>query len=204
MHYTFCCSFRENTQSFALKVGQFRGNTFICANRHSKLLVLVDDKVGQCVRDIINEKCVLTQSQINGELNIKSRLPAKRLIHDRTVARNLERMLFGVKLVRPVLADRTDTDDVLQRRQENENWFINHAIMHHYVFIDECGYNIWTARNHGRERQGMRAYRQVCDQRGWDVTVARAVSPVNGLMFHSAYMGGMNAPRILGIPLGEM
>ena len=131
--------------------------------------VLVDDKVGQCVRDIINEKCVLTQSQINGELNIKSRLPAKRLIHDRTVARNLERMLFGVKLVRPVLADRTDTDDVLQRRQENENWFINHAIMRHYVFIDECGYNIWTARNHGRERQGMRAYRQVCDQRGWDV-----------------------------------
>ena len=166
--------------------------------------MLVDDKVGQCVRDIINEKCVLTQSQINGELNIKSRLPAKRLIHDRTVARNLERMLFGVKLVRPVLANRTDTDDVLQRRQENENWFINHAIMRHYVFIDECSYNIWTARNHGRERQGMCAYRQVCDQRGWDVTVALAVSPVNGLMFHSAKIGGMNAPRILGIPLGEM
>ena len=85
--------------------------------------VLVDDQVGQCVQDITNEKCVLTQSQIDGEL--KRRLPAKRLIHDRTVARNLERMLFGVKLVRPILADRTDTDDVLQRRQENGNWFIN-------------------------------------------------------------------------------
>ena len=68
--------------------------------------------------------------------------------------------------------------------------------MRHYFFIDECGYNIWTARNHGRERQGMREYRQVCDQRGWDVTVALAVSPVNGLMFHSAYIGGMNAPRL--------
>ena len=65
-----------------------------------------------------------------------------------------------------------------------------------YVFIDECGYNIWTARNHGRERQGMRAYRQVCDQRGWDVTLALSVSPVNGLMFHSAYIDGMNAPRL--------
>ena len=42
----------------------------------------------------------------------------------------------------------------------------------------------------------MRAYRQVYDQRGWDVTVALAVSPVNGLMFHSAYIGGMNAPRL--------
>ena len=27
---------------------------------------------------------------------------------------------------------------------------MNHAIMRHGVFIDECGYNIWTARNHGR------------------------------------------------------
>ena len=68
--------------------------------------MLVDDEVRQCLQDIINEKCVPTQSQINGEL--KRRLPAKRLIYDRTVARNLERMLFRVKLVRPVLADRTD------------------------------------------------------------------------------------------------
>ena len=42
----------------------------------------------------------------------------------------------------------------------------------------------------------MRAYRQVCDQRGWDMTVALTVSPVNGLMFHSADIGGMNAPRL--------
>ena len=68
--------------------------------------MLVDDEVRQCLQVIINEKCVLTQSQINGEL--KRRLPAKRLIHDRTVGRNLGRMLFRVKLVRPILADRTD------------------------------------------------------------------------------------------------
>ena len=42
----------------------------------------------------------------------------------------------------------------------------------------------------------MRAYRQMCDQRGWAVTVALAVSPVNGMMFHSAYIGEMNAPRL--------
>ena len=72
---------------------------------------------------------------------------------------------------------------------------MNGAIMRHRVFIDECGYNIWTARNHGRARQGERAYRQVCGQRGRNVTVALAVSSVNGLVFHSAYIGGMNAPR---------
>ena len=81
----------------------------------------------------------------------------------------------------------------VQRRQEYGNWFMNHAIMRHGVFIDECGYNILTARNHGRARQGEHAYRQVCGQRGRNVTVALAVSPVNGLVFHSAYVGGMNA-----------
>ena len=62
-------------------------------------------------------------------------------------------------------------------------------------FFDECGYNIWTARNHGRARQGERACRRVCGKRGRNVTVALAVPPVNGLVFHSAYIGGMNAPR---------
>ena len=56
--------------------------------------------------DIFREQFRVIACQINGEL--KRRLAAKRLIHDRTVGGNLERMLFRVKLVRPVLADRTD------------------------------------------------------------------------------------------------
>ena len=42
---------------------------------------------------------------------------------------------------------------------------------------------------------GERAYRQVCGQRGRNVTVALAVSLVNGLVFPSAYISGMNATR---------
>ena len=95
--------------------------------------MLVDDEMRQCLEDIINENCVLTLSQINGEL--RRVLPAKPLIHDRTVARNLEGMLFRVKLVWPVPADR-NRRGVLQRRQEYGKWFMNHAIMSHYVFID--------------------------------------------------------------------
>ena len=71
--------------------------------------MLVDDEVRQSLQDIISEKCVLTQSySCMTKEELKRRLPDKRLIHDRTVALNLERMLFRVKLVRPVLADRTD------------------------------------------------------------------------------------------------
>ena len=156
--------------------------------------MLVDDEVGQCLQDIINEKCVLTQSQINGEL--KSRLPAKRLIHDRTVAPNLEGMLFRVKLVRPVLADRTNMMFCKEGKKMETGSSIMPLCATMFLSMSAVTASQWTARNHGRERQGMRAYRQVCDQRGWDVTVALAVSPVNGLMFHSAYIGGMNAPRL--------
>ena len=131
--------------------------------------VLVDEEMRQCLKVIINENCVLILSQINGEL--RRRPPAKPLIHDWTVARYLEGMLFRVKLVRPVPAD-INRRVILQRWQEYENWFMNHAIMRHCVFIDECGCNIWTARNHGKARQGERAYRQVCGQRGRNVTVA--------------------------------
>ena len=146
----------------------------------------------QCLKEIISENCALTLSQTNGEL--RRRLPAKPLIHDRTIARNLKGILFRVQGVRPVTADR-NRRDILQRRQEYGNWFMNHAIMRHCVYIDEYGYNIWTARNHRKARQGERAYRQVCGQRGWNVTLALAVSPVNGLVFYYAYIGGMNTPH---------
>ena len=116
--------------------------------------MLVDDEMRKCLENIIDENCVLTLRQINGEL--RRRLPAKSLIYDRTVARDLEGMLFRIKLARPVPADR-NRRDTLQRRQEYENWFMNHAIMRHCDFIDECGSNISTARNHGRARQGERA-----------------------------------------------
>ena len=41
----------------------------------------------------------------------------------------------------------------------------------------------FSARSHGRARQGERAYRQVCGQRGRNLTVAMSISPINGLVF---------------------
>ena len=154
--------------------------------------VCVDDEMRDCLEQIINENCLFTLAQINSEL--RRRLPAKPEIHDRTVSRTLDGMLFRVKLVRPLPADR-NRPDVLNKRVDYANWFMNHAIVRHCVFVDECGYNIWTARNHGRARQGERAYRQVCSQRGRNLTVTMAISPINGLVFSSAAVGGMNAER---------
>lgn len=154
--------------------------------------VRVDDEMRNCLNDIINENCLLTLAQIYQEL--RQRLPRKPAFHDRTVARTLEVMLYRVKLARPLPADRNGPD-VLQKRVDYANWFMHYAVANHSIFVDECGYNIWTARSHGRARMGKRAYRQVCGQRGRNVTVALAISPTNGLVFHSAFLGGMTGQR---------
>ena len=150
----------------------------------------VDDEMRDCLEEIINENCLLRLTLINNEL--RRRLPVKPVIHDRTVSRTLDGMLFRVKLARPLPADR-NRPDVLNKRFDYAKSFMNYAVVRHCVFVDECGYNIWTARIHDRARQGERAYRQVCGQRGRNLTVTMARSPINGLVFSSAFVGGMNA-----------
>ena len=145
-----------------------------------------------CLDDIIKANCLLTIAEMNRELRL--RLPHKPVSHNRTVARALEGMLYRVKLARPLPVDR-NRPDVLQKRVEYGNWFMGHAVVNHTVFIEKCGYNIWTARSQRRTLRGERAYRQVCGQRGRNVTVALAISPTSGLVFHSAILGGMNGRR---------
>ena len=80
--------------------------------------VRVDDAMRDCLDDIINENCLLTIAEMNRELRL--RLPHKPVIHDRTVARALEGMLYRVKLARPLPADR-NRPDVPQKRVEYGN-----------------------------------------------------------------------------------
>ena len=153
------------------------------------------------LEQIINENCLLTLTQINSELS--RRLPAKPEIHDHTISRMLDEMLFRVKLVRPLPADRNRLD-VLNKWVDYANWLMNHTVVRNYVFVEECGYNIWTARSHGRTQQGERAYRPVCDQRGRNLTVTMAISHINRLVFSSAAVGGMNAERFNNFLLAQV
>lgn len=154
--------------------------------------VKVDEEMKQCLNEIIDENCLLTLRELNEEL--RRRQPRKPFVHDRTVGKALDGMLVSVKLARSVPAER-NRPDVLERRFNYASWFMTDGVINHCVFIDECGYNIWTARTCGRARVGERAYRQVCGQRGRNVTICMAVSPTGGLLHHTAMQGGMNGER---------
>ena len=139
------------------------------------------------LNNIINENCMMTLSETNREL--RRRLPGKPVVHERTVGRTLDGLLVRVKLSRPLPAER-NRPDVIEKRYEYGNWFMTTGILKHCIFVDECGYNIWTSRSHGRARIGERAYRQVCSQRGRNVTIVMAVSPTNGLSSSFSTCGG--------------
>ena len=77
----------------------------------------------------------------------------------------MDGILYSLKLSRILPADR-NRPDVIEGRHEYANWFLEEANIHHPVFIDECGFNIWTARSQGRARVGECANRKVCGQKG--------------------------------------
>ena len=79
-----------------------------------------------CLNGILNENLLLTLAQINREPKI----------HDRTVASAFERMLFRVKLVRPLPAER-NRPHVIQRQTGYTNLFMRYAAVNHSVFVDE-------------------------------------------------------------------
>ena len=61
--------------------------------------VLVDDEMRERLEDIINENCIVTLSHINGEL--RRRLPAKPLIHDRAAAQSLKGICLALNWFGP-------------------------------------------------------------------------------------------------------
>lgn len=98
------------------------------------------------------------------------------MISQSTIARHLDAQLYTVKHAVRVPSERNSERTLRLRRQyvldlsryEGEGWSA--------VYFDECGYNMWTAKNFGRSPKGARAYHRVAGQRGGNVTVAMAVS----------------------------
>ena len=51
------------------------------------------------------------------------------------------------------------------------------------IYVDESGFNLWTARTRGRARRGARAVRVVNGQRGANFTLILAVSSQRGVIY---------------------
>ncbi|CAB3996352.1 Cyclin-dependent kinase-like 2 [Paramuricea clavata] len=152
------------------------------------LNVRFDADMTRCIQRIVDEDCTLSLRAINTEL--QRRIPQKPQVHERTIGKHLDGMLYLLKLSQILPADHY-RPDVIEGRHKYANWFLEEENIHHPVFIDECGFNIWTARSQGRARVGECAYHQVCGRKGRNITICLAVSQVFGLVHHTIQMGGM-------------
>ena len=131
---------------------------------------------------ILDETPLSTLEQINGDL--RRRLPEKPHVTRSTLARALDGMLLTMKLAEDVLEGRND-DRVLQQRHDYAQWFLRQGVVGHCIYIDECGYNIWTRRSYGRAPRGQPARRVVNNQRGRNCNVTFAISNEVGLVHQS-------------------
>ena len=97
--------------------------------------VRFDADMTRCIQRIVDEDCTLSLRAINTEL--RRRLPEKPQVHERTIGKHLDGMLYSLKLSRILPADR-NRPDVVEGRHDYANWFLEEANIHHPVFIDEC------------------------------------------------------------------
>lgn len=142
----------------------------------------VDDDMNNELERIVNNNPLLTLEQINGDL--RRSLPNKPFISRSTLARALDGMLFTMKLAEDVPHARNEPR-VLDQRVDYAQWFLRQAVISHCIYIDECGYNLWTRRSYGRAVRGQPVRRVVNNQRGKNCNVTFAISNEVGLVHHS-------------------
>ena len=68
----------------------------------------------------------------------------------------------------------------LQVKEEHREFVLlltQEGINQNLLYVDECGFNLFTRRTRGRARVGQRAVRQVCNSRGKNINIILAISP---------------------------
>jgi hypothetical protein len=85
---------------------------------------------------------------------------------------------------------------VKAERRDFFEWLMNDGLQRNLVYMDETGFNVWTARTRGRARRGEAAVRIVEGQRGRNLTVILAVSPTLGLVHHAIHERTVRADSI--------
>jgi transposase len=159
-------------------------------NRGEKLNPLMKSHLVQRVEN----KPTVTLKELQAYLLIA--FPQNPPVSTQTISRFLDGQLFTVKLLRNITFQ-WNSADVKHDRQGYIHWLTSEAMVDNssLIYMDECGFNIWTARSMGRAALGQRAVRVVCGSRGSNLTVCLAVSPSHGLCHSMFLTGGMTKDK---------
>ena len=107
-----------------------------------------------------------------------------------TIMRYLDGCILSLKLVHDV-PDRRNEPATINARRGYVRWIIQLPPYHHCIFIDECGFNLWTRRSYGRSAIGQRCFRVRNGQRGQNVSLCMAIS-TRGVLHWTTVLGSFN------------
>ena len=167
-----------------------RDGEVVIGRRGGRRPCLVDEEMRETLVRIVEENAAFTLQQINAEL--RRRLPTKPQVSIASLHRALKFQLITLKKMENVPQER-NRDDVVEARKEHAEWFVTNV--EEIIYIDESGFNLWTARTRGRALRGDRAVRIVGGRTGENFTMIIAVSSIRGLIHHDMLQGGVDITR---------
>ena len=143
---------------------------------------IIDEQMHDELIAFIESKPTLTLEEMKTKL---AQTFPHRPLSTPTIARHLDGSLISLKLLRTVPFN-WNSPEVKKDRAEYASWMLSKGVTKRLVYVDECGFNHWTARSQGRSARGSREIRMVDGQRGRNQTVCLAVS-----QHHMCIYGGM-------------
>ena len=152
---------------------------------------IFNDEMHEELIRYVEEKPTATLEEMRARLRLIFPL---RPVSTTTIMRHLDGCLITLKLLRTVTFN-WNSEEVKEERAHYARWMLSTGVTQRLVYIDECGFNIWTARTQGRSSQGSRAVRIVNGQRGQNLTVCLAVSQHYGLVHYVCINGGMTREK---------
>ena len=147
--------------------------------------VIIDEESLDLAVMLIEANPLLTLKQMRSD--VRECFSNKPNFSISALGRALDGELITLKHVRDIPAER-NSDRVKTDRKIYSEWMVNSGLARHRVYVDECGYNLWTRRSYGRSVVGERSNRVVGGQRGRNVTVIAAISDQVGLLYHEVHV----------------
>ncbi|MEL7523457.1 MAG: transposase, partial [Cyanobacteria bacterium J06553_1] len=137
----------------------------------------------------VEEKTTYTLEEMR--IRLQQEFPNKPRVCCQTISRALDGRLISLKDLRTIPAAWNSEDSKTMRRDYG-NWMMGQGIQQPcLIFLDEFGFNVWTARTKGRSSVGARAVRITCNQRGNNLTLCLAISPQLGYVHHRTLESGL-------------
>ena len=161
---------------------------------------VLNDEMKRVLISFVEEKPTSTLMELAGKL--REQFPETQMPSRMTISRALDGEMYTLKMLRSIPVE-WNSDRVKDERKVYTEWLLDICPSKSVIYLDECGFNIWTARTHGRSFRGQRAVRIVSGQRGKNLTVLLAVSPQHGLVHFTLVDGGMTK-ELFGLFLGEV